>query len=98
MTAFAVDLAELDAAIGRLDASRAYLADRIAALEAAVADGTQEWTGAAAAAHEAAYERLTTGAAELQRALAGLRAAAKQAHASYASAAAANTATWRHLG
>jgi len=98
MTAYDVDLAALDAAIGQLDASRATLADRIAELESAVAEGRQHWTGEAELAHEAAHERLMRGAAELQAALAGLRAVAKHAHASYAAAAEANAATWSALG
>jgi WXG100 family type VII secretion target len=98
MTAFDVDLIELDAAIGQLDAARSALADRIAELEAAVAEGRRHWTGEAEAAHEAAHQRLTTGAAELQTALAGLRAVAKHAHASYAAAVEANSATWEVLG
>ena len=98
MTAYDVDLAELEAAIGLLDASRATLADRIAALESTVAEGCRDWTGAAQAAHEAAHQRLMSGAAELQSALAGLRAVAKHAHASYAAAADANAATWGALG
>ncbi|MCA1982609.1 WXG100 family type VII secretion target [Nocardioides nematodiphilus] len=98
MTAYDVDLAELDAAIGRLDASRAALADRIAELESAVTQGRRHWQGEAEAAHEAAHQRLMSGAAELQSALAGLRAVAKHAHAAYAAAAEANSATWDVLG
>lgn len=98
MTAFAVDVAELDIVVARLGASHALLADRVAELEQAVRAGQHDWTGAASEAHAAAHERLMTGAAEIRAALAGLQAAARQAHGSYTAATEANTLTWRQLG
>ena len=98
MTAFAVDLGELEAAIARLDAARATLAERVGDLDTAIRAAQQDWTGAAATAHEASRQQLMTGIAELQTALAGLRAVAKHAHAVYSEATRANSSTWQQLG
>jgi WXG100 family type VII secretion target len=52
------------------------------------------WTGAAAAAQFDAHGRWDAGAAEVQQALADLRAIASTAHGNYAAAVSANLRMW----
>jgi len=98
VTAFEVDLAQLDAVVADLTTCGTALAERLAELDAAVAEGEQEWTGTAAAAQASAHQQIMAGAHELHAALLGLQAAARQAHLSYTAGVTANAATWRHLG
>ena len=53
------------------------------------------WTGAAAQAQESAHEQWRAGAAEVQDALAALRAVGPTAHENYAAAVLANRRMWR---
>ena len=98
MTAYEVDLVELDAVVADLAASGTALTARFAELDAAVAQARQDWSGVAVDAATDAHRQLMAGARELHAALVGLRAAARQAHLSYTAAESANAATWRHLG
>jgi WXG100 family type VII secretion target len=97
MTRFAVDLDQLAAAVGGLDAYGAGLATRLDELATAISALQQDWRGEAADAQAVAHRRIAAGAEELHAALLGLQAAARHAHRCYRSAVEANVATWRQV-
>lgn len=55
------------------------------------------WTGEAAAAHRAAHDQWTRGAAEMRAALDTMRRIAHTAHGNYTEAAAANLSMWEQI-
>jgi len=97
MTTFEVDLAELDAVVGSLDAFAGTFAAQLSTLEKTVAALQQDWLGEAADAQAVAHRRLAAGAEQMHAALLGLHRAARHAHETYTAAAAANVATWRQV-
>jgi WXG100 family type VII secretion target len=95
VTGFRADLASLSDLVARL-ALFETRADALAAeLDARVRRLHGDWTGPAAAAHQAAHREWLDGAARMRAAARELRSAVATAHANYAAAASANTRMWR---
>lgn len=94
---YGVDTSELQDVIAQLAAFEARLEQRIADADRTVATLHATWTGRAAAEHRAAHARWTAAQAQMQDALARLRAIAATAHGNYSGAVAANTSMWDAL-
>jgi WXG100 family type VII secretion target len=94
MTRLAVDLEQLERLVEHLERGAAQLHRLRADVDGRVAGLHAEWTGAAAAAHEAAQSRWAAGAAEVHEALAVLRSIASGAHANYSAAVQVNRRMW----
>ncbi|WP_225730507.1 MULTISPECIES: WXG100 family type VII secretion target [unclassified Nocardia] len=83
---FHVDLDHLDQVTAKIGTLQGFLADSLAGIDARVAALHQEWTGTAAAKHEAAHKDWMTGAAEVTEGIEVMRAAAANAHTHYTDA------------
>lgn len=84
---FSVDLDQLDGLITQLSNLSTFLAERLGDLDqraAAVHAGA--WSGAAAAAHEAAHREWAAGAREFSDGVAAMGVALRQAHGHYSTA------------
>lgn len=97
MTAFKVDLAELDAVVGSLDSFKTTFAGQLGDLDTAITALQRDWLGDAADAQQVAHRRIVQGAQDMRTALAGLHQAARHAHTSYTAAVTANVQTWKQL-
>ncbi|WGL53949.1 WXG100 family type VII secretion target [Nocardioides sp. BP30] len=97
MTAFKVDLDELDHVVSSLETFSTALAARLTDLQSTVDALQQDWLGEAAEAQALAQARLAKGGREIHAAVLELHQAARQAHASYSAAVRANSSTWKQL-
>ncbi len=90
--AFQVKLSELESIADRMSAFVTFLADSLAGLEQRIGTVQQSWTGEAADAQAAAFQKWLTGAGEVSEGIKDMKQAAAEAHSRYSSAAAANIA------
>lgn len=91
---YTVDLDLLDQRIGQLEAFERSLDRALHRLETPAKQLDDTWTGLAAEAHRKAHRAWVKDAADMRRALAGLREAAQIAHKNYHGAVKANLAMW----
>lgn len=91
---YTVDLDLLDQRIGQLEDFERSLDRALKQLETPAKQLDDTWTGLAAEAHRKAHRAWMRDAAEMRKALAGLREAARIAHKNYHGAATANLAMW----
>jgi WXG100 family type VII secretion target len=94
MTAFRVDLDQLDALVTLMQNRSATIEAAVEALDARIAALHDVWTGAAAAAQLAAHEQWREGAGQMREGLDAMREAARTAHGNYAAAVGANQRMW----
>lgn len=94
MSAFTVDLDDLDAAVVRLRRVERLVEDRLARIDSRMRALYGSWRGDAATAQRAAHDDWVAGAAEMRTALGALRSVAATAHENYCAAVTANTAGW----
>ena len=94
MSRLRVDLAQLDEVVVHMRVVQDQLGRLRADVDAQVAAMHGTWTGGAAAAQSLAQQRWSSGAAEVQQALATLHAIAATAHENYSSAVATNRRMW----
>lgn len=97
MTHFKVDLDELAHVIESLDSFGQTLAGKLAELEEVVKSLRAEWRGDAADAQVVVHRQLAAGANDMHTALVDLHAVARNAHANYSGAVAANQQMWRQI-
>lgn len=91
---YRVDLDLLEERVEQMASFERSLDRALTRLEAPARSLDATWTGLAAEAHRHAHARWLREAAEMRRALAGLRAAARIAHRNYRAAVAANVSMW----
>lgn len=91
---YTVDLDLLDQRIGQLEDFERSLDRALKQLETPAKQLDDTWTGLAAEAHRKAHRAWVRDAAEMRKALAGLREAARIAHKNYHGAATANLTMW----
>jgi WXG100 family type VII secretion target len=94
---YRVDLDELAAVIGSLDAFSQTLLAKIGDLDKAMSDLHVTWEGDAAIAHQRAQQDLSGGARDVHAALRDLHAVAQNAHVNYSNAVQANLDTWKQV-
>lgn len=92
-----VDLDQLDAAIGKVEAFERSLRQAMQDAERQVDELHQTWTGDAAAAHRRAHEHWRAGTATMTDALATMHRIARTAHHNYTDAVEANGQMWRSV-
>jgi WXG100 family type VII secretion target len=94
MTAYSVDLDELDALVARMARFDAALAEHMAKLDARIVRLHRTWTGDAAIAQKAEHDKWMQAARDMRQAMAVMRSAGRTAHANYTRALAANASMW----
>lgn len=94
MTSFRVDLEQLDLLVERMSALEADLSDVHDDVESRMRRLQVVWSGRAAAEHQVAFQRWSSGAASAHEALVRLREIARAAHGNYGAAVTANRAMW----
>ncbi|MGN0065835.1 MAG: WXG100 family type VII secretion target [Nocardioides sp.] len=94
---FTVDLSELDAVIGDLESTERALESLTDDLEKQVKALQSVWEGLAAEAQAEAHQTWEDGMRGMRRALASLRAASRDAHGNYTSAATSNVSMWEQF-
>ncbi|MGX1810192.1 WXG100 family type VII secretion target [Nocardia sp. NPDC055321] len=90
--AFQADLSELEHIATRVSAFAAFLTDSLSGLEQRIGTVQQTWTGPAAVAQSAAFEKWLAGAADVATGIADMKQAATEAHSRYSTAVATNLA------
>lgn len=94
MSSFRVNLEQLDLLIERMSAVEAELAGVHDDVESRMQRLQVVWSGRAAAEHQVAFQRWSSGAVQAREALAQLRRIARLAHGNYSGAVTANQAMW----
>ena len=94
MSAFRVDLEQLDLLVEKMAAVEAQLVGVHDDVDSRMRRLHVVWTGRAAAEHQLAYREWASGSREVHEALARLRQIAHTAHTNYGSAVSANRAMW----
>lgn len=94
MTAFSVDLAQLDEAVLRLRRLERFIEGRLADIDRLARALPDSWLGHAAAAQRAVHVQWLAGAEQMRQAAAALRLAAATAHLNYSAAVRANRDAW----
>ncbi|HEV7205981.1 MAG TPA: WXG100 family type VII secretion target [Jatrophihabitans sp.] len=94
MSSIKVDLEMVEDLIARMGVFEQHVEGLLDDVDARMKRMHAGWTGVAAAEQAAAQARWTSGAHEMQQALAVLRSIATTARENYASAVAANVAMW----
>jgi WXG100 family type VII secretion target len=98
MTAFEVDLDELQEALGELASCQRDLISVAGDIDAAQERLQADWSGIASAAQATTYESWRSDCADMVTALAALRGIVTAADAHYSQAVAANLELWRQVG
>lgn len=94
MTAFSVDLAQLDETVLRLRRLERFIEDRLANIDRRARALPESWLGDAATVQRIAHEEWLVGAEQMRQATAALRLAAATAHENYSAAVRANRDAW----
>lgn len=91
---FRVDLVGMQSLVDKAADLEKRIEDRLAQIQGRVAELHIHWSGQAAEAHHIASEDWVTGAAEMNAALAELRAALDHARSAYLQAGQTNVGMW----
>lgn len=94
---FVIDLDDLDAVIGDVQACEDELEAIIGDLDRRMATLHDTWEGDAATAHTAAHQEMARGMRAMRQALVDLRAAARSAHGNYTAAGETNLSMWEAM-
>lgn len=94
MTAYSVDLDQLDRVIGQMAKFDTALDEHMKKLDARINRLHTTWSGDAAKAHKVEHDKWMQAAREMRHAMATMRSAGNTAHANYTRAIAANVSMW----
>jgi WXG100 family type VII secretion target len=90
---YRVDLEHLDQTTARIAGLRGFVAHSLTGLDQRITAAHQQWSGAAADKHAAAYREWMTAAQTVKDGIERMHTAAKAAHTAYTDAVAANHKT-----
>lgn len=97
MTAYSVDLDELDRVIERMATFDSALDGHLSKLETRIERLHTTWTGDAAKAQKAEHDKWMQAARDMRQAMATMRSASKTAHANYTRAINTNVSMWNEV-
>ncbi len=80
---YRVELEQLDQTTSKVAGLQGFMEDSLSGLEARITAMHQQWTGAAADRHHAAYQEWAKAAHEVSDGIAAMRQAAATAHTAY---------------